>query len=233
MRGVFITGTDTGVGKTLVAAGLLRVFAREGLHAVGMKPVASGALQTPEGLRNEDALALQAAANTSRPYALVNPYVFVPPIAPHLAAAEAGISIELSHILEAFQRLYAGVNAVVVEGVGGWQVPLSDNAGVPDLARALGLPVILVVGLRLGCLNHALLTARAIRADGLALAGWVANGIDPGFERRAGNLATLRQAISAPLLGDVPWQAGLSADGLADCLNAAEIIRILDSSGRH
>ncbi|MGA9852868.1 MAG: dethiobiotin synthase [Gammaproteobacteria bacterium] len=226
MRGLFVTGTDTGVGKTCVAAGLLRVFVRAGLRTVGMKPVASGALQTPDGLRNEDALALQAAANLPRPYEQVNPYCFAPPIAPHLAAAETGVSIELPRILTAFNQLCAGADVVVVEGVGGWQVPMADDFGVPGLACALGLPVILVVGLRLGCLNHALLSARAIRDDGQILAGWVANGIDPKFERREGNLATLKRAIRAPLLGEIPWRPELAADEVAASLDARKIIAL-------
>ncbi|MGA9855021.1 MAG: dethiobiotin synthase [Gammaproteobacteria bacterium] len=227
MRGFFITGTDTGVGKTLVATGLVRNFAVAGLHVVGMKPVASGAAQTVEGLRNEDALALQAAATSLRPYEEVNPYVFAPVIAPHLAAAEAGVTIELPRILAAFRRLSIGADVVVVEGVGGWQVPLANGLQLPDLARSLGLPVILVVGLRLGCLNHALLSARAILADGLILAGWVANAIEPDFERRAENLATLKDAMHVPLLGEIPWRPGITAEGAGDGLDTASIIKLL------
>jgi len=229
MRGVFVTGTDTGVGKTTVAVGLLRILAGAGLRAVGMKPVASGSVQTDAGLRNADAMALQAASTLSRPYAQVNPYVFAPPIAPHLAAAEAGVRIELSRIMDAFHALSADADVVVVEGVGGWQVPLCDRVGIPDLAAALALPVILVVGLRLGCLNHALLSTRAIHADGLALAGWVANEIDPDLKRRPGNLATLRDAIPAPLLGDIPWHAGLEGEAAASCLDAAKIIKLVNT----
>ncbi|HVA54849.1 MAG TPA: dethiobiotin synthase [Gammaproteobacteria bacterium] len=229
MRGFFITGTDTGVGKTLVAAGLLRIFAAAGLRAVGMKPVASGALQTTAGLRNADALALQAASTASQPYDDVNPYVFVPAIAPHLAAAEAGVTIEPSRILAAYQRLCCGADVVVVEGVGGWQVPLADGLQLPDLARSLGLPVILVVGLRLGCLNHAQLSARAIREDGLTLAGWVANTIDFDFERRSGNLATLKRVMQAPLLGDIAGQPTLNSAALADRLDAVSILRLLNA----
>lgn len=227
MRGAFVTGTDTGVGKTCVAAGLLRIFAGAGLQAVGMKPVASGSVHAAAGLRNQDALVLQAASTVPRPYEQVNPYAFAPPISPQLAAAEAGVSIELSRILAAFHRLCIGADVVVVEGVGGWQVPLADGFGVPDLARALALPVVLVVGLRLGCLNHALLSAHAIRENGLTLAGWVANGIDPGFERRSGNLEALRRAIQAPLLGDISWQPVLAREDLADHLDGTKIINLL------
>ena len=224
MRGLLVTGTDTGVGKTLVAGALMRVLVHAGLKTVGMKPVASGSEATPQGLRNHDALELQAAANLRRPYSLVNPYVFVPPVAPHIAAREAGVNIALPRILECFRQLCDGADAVVVEGVGGWQVPLSQDFALPDLARALDLPVVLVVGLRLGCLNHALLSARAIRADGLNLAGWVANAIDPSFDRRAENLAILTQAMHAPPLADIPWQAGITAAALAAQLDASDIM---------
>lgn len=230
MRGVFITGTDTGVGKTLVAATMLRALARAGLKTVGMKPVASGSTQTPGGLRNEDALALQTAANVARPYELVNPYAFAPPIAPHLAAAEAGAVIALPKILESFRQLCAGADAVIVEGVGGWQVPLAENFALPDLARALALPVVLVVGLRLGCLNHAQLSARAIRADGLRLAAWVANGVDPNFERRSENLETLKYGLNAPLLAEIPWQPQLAALRLAERLDHAQLLRIVNKT---
>ena len=228
MRGLFVTGTDTSVGKSVVAASLLHVFARAGLRTVGMKPVASGSVATAAGLRNADALRLQAAANVARPYELVNPYAFAPPIAPHIAAQEVGVKIELPRILSAFDHLCAGADAVVVEGVGGWQVLLSDKFGVPELARALGLPVVLVVGLRLGCLNHALLSARAIEADGLRLAGWVANSIDPAFERRVENLTSLKQLISAPLLVDVPWHPGLTSEELADRFDTGKILALLN-----
>ena len=204
VRGCFVTGTDTGIGKTRVSAGLLRAMSAAGLKCAGMKPVASGADSTAAGLRNEDALALMAAASLDKPYAVVNPYCFAPPVAPHLAAREAKVEIGLEPILTAYSDLCLGADAVVVEGVGGWQVPLSGTLELPDLARELGLPVLLVVGMRLGCLNHALLTARAIRADGLELAGWVANAIDSRFERPEANLATLSAALDAPLLGQLP-----------------------------
>ena len=203
MKGVFVTGTDTGVGKTEVAAGLLRAAVKSGRKAVGMKPVASGAEATPEGLRNADALALMAAGNLGKLYGEVNPYCFAPPIAPHIAALEAGVEIGLETLCRAYAGLCQGADAVVVEGVGGWQVPLSPVLELPDLARELDLPVLMVVGMRLGCLNHALLTARAIRADGLELAGWVANEIDSTFLRPEANLATLEAELGAPLLARV------------------------------
>jgi dethiobiotin synthetase len=220
-QGCFITGTDTGVGKTRVAAGLLCAAAQNGIQAVGMKPVASGAAATKQGLQNEDAMLLQRSASVARHYGLVNPYCFEPAIAPHLAAAEAGVEIRLPVILDAYRELVRGAEFAVVEGVGGWQVPLSARLALPDLVRALELPVVLVVGLRLGCLNHALLTARAVAADDLRLAGWVANEIDPAFERREENLATLERALPAPLLARLSHAPGIAPGRLADKLAEA------------
>jgi dethiobiotin synthetase len=221
MRGYFVTGTDTGVGKTRVAAGLLAAFSQRGLRTVGMKPVASGAVMTANGLRSDDALTLQAAANLRRPYDLINPYVFAPGIAPHLAAAEVGEEIRLPVIGAAFRELCEGADLAVVEGVGGWHVPLSAAASLPDLVRSLELPVVLVVGLRLGCLNHALLTARAVRADGLKLTGWIANAIDSGFERTEANLASLEQRLDAPLLGRLPHVPAAATGELGAVLASA------------
>ena len=218
MQGFFVTGTDTGIGKTRVTAGLLKAFARDRRKTVGMKPVASGAAMTPQGLRNEDALALQAAASERRPYDLVNPYCFAPAVAPHLAALEAGVEIGLDTIRSAYAELCRGADTVLVEGVGGWQVPLGPALELPDLARDLDLPVILVVGLRLGCLNHTLLTARALAADGLSLAGWVANAVDPGFERPEANVATLEAELHAPLLARLPHAPQASSDALVEAL---------------
>ena len=218
MQGYFITGTDTGIGKTRVTAGLLQAFARLHKKTVGMKPVASGAAATAEGLRNADALALQAAASERRRYELVNPYCFAPAVAPHLAALEAGVEISLDLIHGAYGELCKGADTVLVEGVGGWQVPLGPALELPDLARDLDLPVILVVGMRLGCLNHALLTARALAADGLSLAGWVANAIDPAFERPEANVATLEAELHAPLLARLPHAPDASSDASVEAL---------------
>lgn len=200
-RGVFVAGTDTGIGKTRVSALLVRAQRACGRRAVGMKPVASGCRETPEGLRNEDAEALIAASDPAPSYALCNPFAFVQPIAPHIAAREAGIEITLDPIVAAYGKLATMADRVVVEGVGGWSVPLSDALMQADLVRALDLPVVLVVGLRLGCINHALLSARAIAADRCVLAGWIANRIDPDMTRADENLDTLRARIEAPLLG--------------------------------
>ena len=204
-HGLFVTGTDTGVGKTLVAAALLRGLAGRGVRVVGMKPVAAGCATTAQGFGSEDAAALIAASNVLAPIDLVNPYRFAPAIAPHVAAAQAGVTISLARIREAFVALSAMAQWVVVEGAGGLLVPLNDREDFGDLVGLLQLPVLLVVGMRLGCLNHALLTAEAVQRRGLRFAGWVANRLDgatPVFEQ---NVQTLRNRLDAPLLGIVPF----------------------------
>jgi dethiobiotin synthetase len=205
-RAYFVTGTDTGVGKTLVSAALIHLLAARRKKVIGMKPVASGCRKTDQGLRNDDAEMLIAASTVKAQYKDVNPYAFEPAIAPHLAAEEAGIRIEMETVLDHFERLQQTADTVVVEGVGGWLVPLGHVITTEHMAKTLGLPVILVIGMRLGCLNHALLTARAIEAAGLRLSGWVANLIDPAMERVNDNLHTLEKRLSAPFLGTVPWQ---------------------------
>ncbi|MBU6404513.1 MAG: dethiobiotin synthase [Proteobacteria bacterium] len=204
---VFITGTDTGIGKTFVSVALLHALRAAGLRAVGMKPVASGCTRTAHGLRNDDALALQAASAPRPDYARVNPLAFAAPVSPHLAAAAEGRHITLEPIHAAFAQLGTLADARVVEGVGGWLAPLSDALVAGDLARALRLPVILVVGLRLGCLNHALLSARAIQADGCELLGWIGNRIDADMLVPEDNLATLRARLPAPCLGVIDYRA--------------------------
>ncbi|NRF66044.1 dethiobiotin synthase [Aquincola sp. S2] len=210
-RGVFVVGTDTGVGKTLIAAGLLHAFARRRARVVGMKPVAAGAVPDPDtrgdGWASEDALALRAASTLRVSAALDNPVLLPEPLSPHLAAARTGQRISVDALVESYHALAAQADAVVVEGAGGLLVPLSDDATGADLARALGLPLLLVVGLRLGCLNHALLTAEAIAARGLVLAGWVANRIDPAMSCVDDNIATLQRRLPAPLWADVPHGA--------------------------
>ncbi len=200
-RDLFVTGTDTGIGKTRAGVALLRALRARGVRASGMKPVASGCEATADGLRNEDALALIAASDPAPAYSTCNPYAFAPPIAPHLAARAVGDEIVLAPIRVAFDVLRARADRVVVEGVGGWMAPLSDSLMQADVARALDLDVVLVVGLRLGCINHALLSARAIEADGCRLAGWIANRVDPAMAVADDNIATLRARIDAPLLG--------------------------------
>lgn len=223
LRSVFVIGTDTGVGKSLVSAALLRGAAQAGLRAVGMKPVAAGIDPQPDGsLACGDVLTLQAAGNVAADPALVNPFCLPDPLSPHLAARRAGQRITLAPLVAAHRALLAQADRVIVEGAGGFLVPLDegDDGEAPDaplltgadLALALGVPLVLVVGLRLGCLNHALLTAEAVRARGLTLAGWVANRIDPAMACADENLDFLRRHIPAPLLADVPhasrWPQG-------------------------
>lgn len=202
--GVFITGTDTGVGKSVASATLLAALNAGGHRAVGMKPVASGCVETPQGLRNEDAELLIAHSAGAPDYARVNPFALPEAIAPHLAARHAGVEVRLDAIVAAFAALSTNSDFVVVEGAGGWMVPLSDTLTQADLPRALDLPVILVVGLRLGCINHAQLSARAIVGDGCHLAGWIANRIDPQMDCAEENLATLQALLPAPCLGMLP-----------------------------
>ncbi|MCW8828653.1 MAG: dethiobiotin synthase, partial [Gammaproteobacteria bacterium] len=187
-RGFFITGTDTEVGKTWCSLGLIARLRQQGHTVVAMKPVASGCAPTAAGLRNDDALKLQAQASVALAYETINPYAFEPAIAPHIAAELAGQRIELSTIVTSYRRLAAEAEISVVEGVGGWRVPLNDAQTVADLAGAIGLPVILVVGLRLGCINHALLTAESIRASGCTLAGWIANSVEPRMAQQEDNV---------------------------------------------
>jgi dethiobiotin synthetase len=196
MTACFVTGTDTGVGKTLVAAALLHRLRRDHARVVGMKPVSAGG--------DEDVIALRDASSVDAPPALVNPYALAAPVSPHIAAARDDIVIALPKIVAAFASLRSQADAVVVEGAGGFRVPLSDTLDGADLAVALGVPVVLVVGLRLGCLNHALLSAEAIRARGLALAGWVANRIDPQMPEQDANLRFLARRLDAPCLADLP-----------------------------
>jgi dethiobiotin synthetase len=210
-KGFFVTGTDTGVGKTVVCAALTRALVARGLRVAVMKPIASGSDPTPQGLRNSDALTLMAAANVPAPYEVVNPYCFHPPISPHIAAREAGAAIDLTLLRSRFDALAAASDCVIVEGAGGWLAPISDTAAMADLAAALALPVLLVAGLRLGCLNHALLTRESVSARGVAFAGWIANAIDPHFERPGENLATLTQRLGEPPLARVPFLAQLDA----------------------
>lgn len=212
-RAVFVTGTDTGIGKTYASVRLLRAHRALGRRAIGMKPIASGCRETSEGLRNEDADALIRASEPTPAYAECNPYALPLAIAPHLAAREAGIEIMIEPIALAYRPLAATADRIVVEGVGGWAVPLSATLMQADLVRALELPVVLVVGLRLGCINHALMTARAIVGDGGSLVGWIANRIDPAMASADANIETLRERIRAPLLGVIAHEPEPCGDG--------------------
>lgn len=215
----FIAGTDTDVGKTTIAAGLLHAARLQGLSPRGAKPVASGCTVTAKGLRNADAQALIDESTLKLEYEAVNPFAFEPGIAPHVAAREAGVVLEVPALLNAMRYvLDQGADFTLVEGAGGWRVPLSNHANLSDLAIALKLPVILVVGVRLGCINHALLSAEAIARDGLQLAGWVANIIEPRTSRLEENLASLAERLPAPCLGRVPRLKVATADAVAEHL---------------
>ena len=218
-QGYFVTGTDTGVGKTTVSCALLRAFAAQGKKVVGMKPVVAGS----ENGRWHDVEQLIAASNINAARAHINPYAFDPPVAPNIAAQQAGIDIDLSVIQRAYQALSNQADVVIVEGAGGFLVPLNAQQTGADLARALNLPVILVVGMRLGCLNHALLSAQAILATGLPLAGWVANGIDPQMMVLEENIATLERRLDGPLLGKVPFDLEMDIQKSARLLDVVTL----------
>jgi dethiobiotin synthetase len=204
-RGIFVTGTDTGVGKTVIACALVRALRESGRRVGVMKPVASGARHTPEGLRNDDALALIEAAASAAPYADVNPFCFEPPVSPHIAAKEAGKPIDVSTIRAKYLQLSATADWVVVEGAGGWHAPLSEHQTMADLAWELALPALLVVGVRLGCLNHAHLTRLGIEAHGVSFAGWIASFVDEAMARKEENLLALERALGEPALAIVPY----------------------------
>ena len=219
-QGYFVTGTDTAVGKTLVACALLRAFARTGKSVVGMKPVAAGR----EGGRWADVEALANVSTVQARARIANPYAFDPAIAPHIAAELAGIEIDLETIASAHEELSRLADIVVVEGVGGFLVPLNATQTGADLAARLGLPMVLVVGMRLGCLNHALLTRRQIEASGFRCAGWVANCIFPDMPHLNGNVRALEQRLDCPLLGVVPFLREPTAAGVAGLLSFDALI---------
>ena len=218
-RGVFIAGTDTEIGKTHASVSLVHALRAAGHRACGMKPVASGCDETAEGLRNEDALALQAAGEPRPDYAQVNPFSMRAPVSPHLAARQDGVHIELEGIARAYAELAVDHVRIVVEGIGGWMVPLREDLLASAIPAALDLPVILVVGLRLGALNHALLSARAIQADGGRLLGWIGNRIDPDLALAEDNIDTLRTLLPAPCLGVLPH--AMAPEQAASLLHAA------------
>ncbi|WP_321894574.1 dethiobiotin synthase [Paraburkholderia heleia] len=220
---LFVTGTDTEIGKTFVSAALLRGFAHAGLRATALKPVAAGAYERDGVWHNEDADQLDAAASVLLPPEMRTPFLLKEPAAPHIAAALEGVTLDMARIVDCHEAACERADAVVVEGVGGFRVPLTATVDTADLAVALGLPVVLVVGMRLGCISHALLTAEAIAARGLKLAGWVANRIDPAMTFPEDNIAALRERLAAqygaPLVGVVPHMRGASADDAAGHLN--------------
>ncbi len=204
-RGVFITGTDTEVGKTVVSVALLNMLKRQGVSTVAMKPVASGAKKINAQYLNEDALSLQRAATVDVPYTQLNPYVFPEPVAPHVAAAQVGVEIDFETIKQSFHGLSALSDFILVEGVGGWLAPLNRQQTVADLAVELELPVLLVVGLRLGCINHALLSAGAIEQSGATLQGWIANKVQGNYPRVDENIEAIVQRLDAPLLATLEY----------------------------
>ncbi len=221
----FIAGTDTDVGKTLIACGLLEKARQQGLRTVAIKPLAAGCEQTEDGLRNGDALALQAAMTADLPYSEVNPVAFEPPIAPHIAAQQVGKSISASRLTGFCNGLLMQPSDFfLVEGAGGWRVPLNARESLSDLPKSLALPVVLVVGMKLGCLNHAVLTAEAIRRDGLTLAGWVANRVDPDMSCYEENIDSLKTLLRAPCLGEVPYLTQVTNENVAKHLSLEELL---------
>ncbi|WP_144157859.1 dethiobiotin synthase [Paraburkholderia sp. BCC1885] len=233
---LFVTGTDTEIGKTLVSSALLRGFTRAGLRAAAMKPIAAGAFEVDGVWHNEDADQLDAASSVLLPPALRTPYLLKAPAAPHIVAAEEHVTLDIGHIVDCHAQALKLADMVVVEGVGGFRVPLTDTQDTADLALALNLPVVLVVGMRLGCISHALLSAEAIAARGLQLAGWVANRVDPDMGYADENIAAIRsrlkQQYDAPLLGIVPHMRPVSADAAADCLDINALLQTLRAAQR-
>ena len=226
-KAFFVAGTDTEIGKTLVSSALVHSFAQQGLIAVGMKPVAAGALLDDGVWVNEDVMSLKASSNlaaSSERDQLINPYLFKLPAAPHIAAEQEGRQIALSVIVDCYQQLASQVEAIIVEGVGGFNVPFNATEDSAQMAQRLNLPVILVVGMRLGCINHALLTAEAIAARGLSLAGWVANSAQHEMAYLQENLRALQERIKAPLLGCIPNLAQPSAAAAAHYLDVNKIL---------
>ncbi len=221
--GLFITGTDTGVGKTVVSAGWIRWAVKHGLRVAAMKPVATGGvLRESQSLRSTDAELLRAEINIEETWEEVNPYVFVPPVSPNIAADQAGVVIDIDRIVERVRMLETRADTVIVEGVGGWRVPLGEERSIVDLVRGLGYPVVMVVGLRLGCINHALLTFEAITADRIPCLGWVANRLDPTLVEPEAVLATLAARLAIPCLGVIPMLTTPEIGAVADALRPPE-----------
>jgi dethiobiotin synthetase len=231
---LFVTGTDTEIGKTFVSAALLRGFARAGLRTAGMKPIAAGAFERDGAWHNDDADQLDAAASVLLPPDLRTPYLLKEPAAPHIAAALEGVTLDIGRIVACYEQARERADIVVVEGVGGFRVPLDATRDTADLAVALGLPVVLVVGVRLGCISHALLTADAIAARGLSIAGWVANCIDPAMTFPQENIDALRGRLAAqygaPLVGVVPHLRGATAEAAAAHLDIDALLARLNAA---
>ncbi|WP_241291921.1 dethiobiotin synthase [Burkholderia stabilis] len=228
---LFVTGTDTEIGKTFVSAAMLHGFARLGLRAAALKPVAAGAYERDGVWHNEDADQLDAAANVVLPPELRTPFLLKAPAAPHIVAAQEGVTLDIDTIVACHREALTRADIVVVEGAGGFRVPLTDTHDMADLAVALGVPVVMVVGVRLGCISHALLTADAIAARGLTLAGWVANHVDPAMSFPDENVATLRDWLArehrAPLIGRIPYIAPAAPESAAAMLDIAALVESL------
>ena len=223
MKGYFITGTDTGVGKTVVSLALMHALQAHGKIVAGMKPVSAGCMKTEYGLRNDDAVQLQKASSIELSYEIINPYAYEPPIAPHIAAQAVGDHIAIEQILTCYQLIASKADIVIVEGAGGWLVPINDKETMADIAIQLDLPVILVVGMRLGCLNHALLSVESIQRKGLKLHGWIANDITPAMEESTENVTSLQQRIAAQLLGILPYNPAATYSQLKQHLDLSSL----------
>lgn len=223
-RGFFITGTDTDVGKTTVALGIMAALQKKGLRVAAMKPVSAGCEDTNDGLRNEDARRLMAQASLALPYELVNPYAFAPPIAPHIAAQQAGVQMQIAPLLEAYRQIARQVDIVIVEGAGGWLVPFNQQLTMADLALALQLPVINVVGIRLGCLNHAQLTTNSIQTSGLQQTAWVANRLAPDMPQADDNIHYLRRHLAGDLLGKIAYCKNTGVESIASQLDVSPLM---------
>ena len=224
-RALFVTGTDTDCGKTLVASAVIHAYRNLGFSVLGMKPVASGSTMRDGHLVNDDVVSLINAANVSGPPEIVNPYIFEPAISPHFAARQSGIEISKEKILEAFNACQALADIVIVEGAGGWRVPLGEQLDIAGLASALDIPILIVSGLRLGCINHTILTCNDIRATGCKTIGWVANLIDKNYDLVAPTIATIQAAVEIPLVANIPWKTEQSAAQVASAIDLAQLAR--------
>jgi dethiobiotin synthetase len=221
--GVFITGTDTGIGKTRFTLALMEKLKSQGINVSGMKPIASGAVFENGKLINDDARLIMEHCSQPTDYSLINPAVFELPVSPHIAAQQKNEVVDLGQIVDSYMKLVSNCGSVVVEGVGGWRVPISNSLSVVDLVKALNLPVILVVGLKLGCINHAILTAETIKADGLPLIGWVSNQLDHGYLCVEETIKTLNQALACPQIANLPYAVNFAPDKVLDRINLSTI----------
>jgi dethiobiotin synthetase len=223
MKGYFITATDTDAGKTYISSGLLNHWSNEGYRTLGFKPVASGCQASSQGLKNDDALKLISASNVALDYQQINPYAFEPAIAPHIAAQQVDVTIDLSLVVNLIHQQKNKADYVLVEGVGGWLVPLNNKQTIADLASLLGFPVILVVNMRLGCINHALLTIQAIQQQGLNIAGWIANNPNPSLPYLEENVQSIKKHLHSPLLGIVPDLSAHEKNNFSDFIDMKKL----------